>query len=300
MNRYEGVRVNRMLTPLFVLVWSSGYLAGTIGAWSVPPLALVAWRFLLAATLLAAVALATRAPWPRGRRAWRDLVVTGLLLQGVQFGAAYTGLALGIPAGLAAMILSLSPVVVAVLGGPLFGERLGPWGWAGSALAVAGTVVAGAAHLGDGGGLPGIGCAVLGLAGFAAGMLYQKRIGATMDLRTGNVVQLLAGVVVVVPAALLTGQGLAPPLTASGISAAVWLAVVNSVGGVTLLFVMLRRRAGAAASSPLYLVPPVTAVLAVPLLGQPVGPETLAGLVVSAAGVLLLARPAPVPAAVPR
>jgi drug/metabolite transporter (DMT)-like permease len=57
--------VNRLLTPLFVLVWSSGYLAGTIGAWSVPPLALVAWRFLLAATLLAALALATRAPWPR-------------------------------------------------------------------------------------------------------------------------------------------------------------------------------------------------------------------------------------------
>jgi drug/metabolite transporter (DMT)-like permease len=235
-----------------------------------------------------------------GLRAWRDLVITGLLLQGVQFGAAYTGLALGVPAGLAAMILSLSPVLVAVLGGPLFSERLGPWGWAGSALAVAGTVVAGAAHLDDGGGPLGIGLVAFGLAGFAAGMIYQKRVGAGMDLRTGNVVQLLAGVVVVVPAALLTGQGLAPPVTAAGIGAAVWLAVVNSVGGVTLLFVMLRRRAGAAASSPLYLVPPVTALLAVPLLGQPVGPETLAGLVISTTGVLLLARPAPAPVAVHR
>jgi drug/metabolite transporter (DMT)-like permease len=198
-----------------------------------------------------------------------------------------------VPAGLAAMILSLSPVLVCVLGGPLFGERLGPWGWAGSALAVVGTVVAGAEHLGDGGGPLGIGLVVLGLAGFAAGMLYQKRAGAAMDLRSGGVVQLLAGVAVVMPAALLTGQGLAPPATASGIGAWVWLAAVNSVGGVTLLFVMLRRKAGAAASSPLYLVPPVTALLAVPLLGQPVGAETLAGLVVSTIGVLLLARPAP-------
>jgi drug/metabolite transporter (DMT)-like permease len=71
-----------------------------------------------------------------------------------------------------------------------------------------------------------------------------------------------------------------------------WLAIVNSVGGVLLLFVLLRRGTGAGVSGLLYLVPPVTALLAVPFLGQPIGVETLVGLAVTLAGVALVNRDA--------
>lgn len=137
----------KALQVIFVLLWSSGHLVGSVGARAVPPFALSTWRFLIAAALLAALAAVTRAPWPRGRRAWRDLVVTGVLLQGVQFGGGYAAMALGVPAGLAAMVLGLSPTVVAVLSGPVLGEPLGRLGRWGSALAVVGALIAGADHL---------------------------------------------------------------------------------------------------------------------------------------------------------
>ncbi|MFC4942774.1 DMT family transporter [Pseudonocardia sp. GCM10023141] len=291
--------MRRLLGPGFIVLWSSGFLVGAIGTRETTPLALTTWRLLIAAVLLTALAVLTRAPWPRGRRQWRDLVITGVLLQGVQFGAAYTAISMGVPAGLAALVLCLCPVLVAVFAGPVLGERLGRLGWWGSGLAVLGALVAGVDHLGSGGGGAGLGFLVLGLAGFAAGTLYQKRVGATMDLRTGTAVQMFAAAVVLAPLALLVGGGLAVSTSAAGIGSLAWLAVVNSVGGFVLLFVLLRRGTSSATSGLLYLVPPVTALLAVPVLGQPLEIQTVIGLLITLGGVLLLnrsARPAAVSA----
>jgi drug/metabolite transporter (DMT)-like permease len=283
--------LQRALGPLFVLLWSSGYLAAAVATRAAPPFALTVWRFLLAALLLVGIAVVTRAPWPRGRRAWRDLVVTGVLLQGVQFGAAYGGVALGVPAGLAALVLCLAPALVAVASGPVLGERLGRTGWWGSGLALVGALVAGGHHLVAGGGsVAGLGLLALGLLGFASGTLYQKRTGATMDLRTGTAVQLLAGAVAVLPVALVTEHGLPFPTGGPGLAAFAWIVVANSVAGAVLLFVLLRRGTGAGVSGLLYLVPPVTAVLAVPVLGQPLEPLTVVGIAVTLVGVVLVNR----------
>ncbi len=282
--------MNRLMGPLFVLLWSGGYIAGGIGTRDTPAFALTSWRFLLAASALALVAVATRAPWPRSRHEWRDLVITGVLMQGVQFGAGYAAIGLGVPASLAAMVLCLAPVLVAVGSGPLLGERLGRIGIVGSALAVLGALIAGVSHMDDGGSVAGFALLFVGLVGFAGGTLYQKRRGATMDLRTGTAVQLLAGAAVVVPAALFVDGGLPLPTTVAGAGALAWLGIANSVGGVLLLFMLLRRGTGAGVSGLLYLVPPVTALLAVPLLGQSIGVETLVGLAVTLAGVALVNR----------
>jgi drug/metabolite transporter (DMT)-like permease len=282
--------VHRLLGPLFVLLWSSGFLAGGFGTREVPGLSLATVRLVLAGGLLTAVGLATGARWPRGRREWGDLVVAGVLMQAVQYGATSCALALGVSAGLAALVLCLSPVVVAALGGPVLGERLGPLGWLGSGIAVAGALVAGFDHLDDGGSAAGLALLGLGLAGFAAGTVHQKRVGARMDLRTGSAVQVLVGAAVLAPLAFLVDGGVVLPRTAVGAGALAWVTVVNSGVAVLLLFALLRRGTAAAVSGLLYVVPPVTAVLAVPPLGQPLEPSTLAGLALTLAGVVLVGR----------
>jgi drug/metabolite transporter (DMT)-like permease len=297
------VDVNRVLGPLFVLLWSSGFLAGVFATRDVPGLSLATVRLVLAGGLLVAVAVVTGARWPRGRREWRDLAVTGVLIQAVQYGATSCALAFGVSAGLAALVLCLSPVVVAALGGPVLGERLGPLGWLGSAVAVAGALVAGMDHLDDGGSVAGLALLGLGLAGFAAGTVHQKRVGAAMDLRTGSAVQVLVGAGVLAPLALLVDGGVVLPRTATGAAGLAWVTVINSGVAVLLLFVLLRRGTAASVSGLLYLVPPVTAVLGVPVLGQPLEPQTLTGLAVTLVGVTLVqhaSRGLPSPGATPR
>jgi drug/metabolite transporter (DMT)-like permease len=276
---------------LFVLVWSSGYLVGSVGARHGPPLALLAWRLLLALAVLVAVAAITRAPWPDRPVQYLHLLVAGTLLQTVQLGGIYIGLGLGVPAGLSSLILSASPLLVSAAAGPLLSEWLAPRQWAGLGLGLAGVAVSLSRGLTGGAHLVGYAFTALALIGFAAGTLYQKRFGTAVDLRTATTIQVVGATITSFPLAALHG-GLGLPGTAPVLGALVWLAIVNSIGSFALLFALLRRRSGGAATSLLYLVPPVTALLAVPILGQPVAPEALVGMGLSGVGVgLVVAGP---------
>jgi drug/metabolite transporter (DMT)-like permease len=135
---------------------------------------------------------------------------------------------------------------------------------------------------------------VLALAGFAsATILIPRLVPADLDPLVGATLQSLAALCVILPWALLDG-GLAVPLDHAALGSGAWLALVNGVGSPLLITALVQRRGATAASSLLFLVPPVTAVAAWPVLGEPIGPGVLVGLVVSAVGVLLVRRPATV------
>src|SRR5690348_1981512 len=119
-----------MTRAAFVVLWSSGFVAGAIGTDHAPALALTTYRFALAAVVLAALARAAGVPFPRDRRTLGHLAVIGLLLQAVQFGGGYLGLAAGTPAALSSLIFAACPLVVGALAIPLFGERPAPRVWA--------------------------------------------------------------------------------------------------------------------------------------------------------------------------
>jgi drug/metabolite transporter (DMT)-like permease len=240
--------------------------------------------------VLAAIARVTHAPWPRGRAAWKQVAITGVLLQAVQFSGVYLGLSLGVPAALSSLIMGGAPIVVAGGAVVLLGERLDRRRWLGSVLGLAGVALAVAGGLGQGSIGPGVALTLLALAGLAGGTLYQRHAGANMDLRTGGAVQLGVAAVLVAPLAALHG-GLAIPLTVPALGSLAWLALVNSIGALSIFYVLLRRRDAAGATSMLYLVPPLTAVLAAVLLGQPLGPGVWAGLALATAGVALATRP---------
>jgi drug/metabolite transporter (DMT)-like permease len=284
--------------PAFVVLWSSAFIAGVIGLRAAPPLLLTLCRFVFAGAVLAVVALAVRAPWPRGR-ALGHVAVAGILLQAIQFGAFYTALSLGVTGALAALVQGLHPILTALLAVPLLGERVAVRQWVGFGLGGAGVVLAvgervsGAAASSA---LGGILMCVAGLIALSLGTLYQKRFCGDMDLRSGQAVQVLVSVPVI---ALLMITLETPRVTSlvPFAGAVAWLALVNSIATFTLLYMMLRRFPASRASSLFFLTPSVTAVMAWALVDQPLSPLTVAGLVVSGAGVALAtwARPAPDP-----
>ncbi len=272
----------------FVVLWSTAFVAGSIGLGSAPPLLLTLCRFILAGIVLAVIAMAVRAPWPRGR-ALGHVVAAGLLLQAVQFGAFYTAMSLGIPGALAALVQGLHPILTALLAVPLLGERVTVKQWAGFGLGGAGVILAVAERVSGSG--VGILLCVIGLIALSLGTLYQKRFCASMDLRSGQAVQLLASVPIL---GVLTITVETPHVTSLGpfLGAVAWLAVVNSIATFTLLYVMLRKSQASRATSLFFLTPSVTAVMAWALVDQPLSRPAVAGLVISGAGVALATRTA--------
>ena len=280
----KALRLDTLSTAT-ILVWSSGYLVGSIATRSMAPLAVTMWRFAIAAALLAVVAVVRRERWPHGREALALLGV-GVPMFAVQFGALYTAMADGLTAGTTSLIACSSPLVVAAIGAASGWERLRPLQWLGIGLGVLGVLVTLADRVGRPPNVGSLLWALLGLAGLAVGTTLQSRVGTEAGVAAIASVEVAAGFGVLAVWAPLDGE-VALPLTGSGLASFAWLAVVAGMGAPLLLFALVRRRGATAAISHLFVVPAVTVLAAWPLLGTRPGPLTAVGLAIVVVALML-------------
>jgi drug/metabolite transporter (DMT)-like permease/CBS domain-containing protein len=276
-----------LVKAAMVPLWSTGFIVGTLAIEHAQPLPLMFWRFVAAAAVMALIAVAVRARWPLERRTLGAVAAVGVLLQALQFTGIFLGFAYGVPAGLAALLAGSSPVAVAIVERAAFGERLRPRQWLGSAVGLAGVALAMAAELGGRTTVAGLLFALLGFAGLVGGTVVQRRYVGDVDARSANAIQLAVAVVVALPVVAFT-QGLELDTGPATLAPLAWLVLGNSILAVLLYFWLLRQEKGGEATSFLYLVPSVTALAAVPTLGQPLAPGAIAGLVLALAGTVMV------------
>jgi drug/metabolite transporter (DMT)-like permease len=288
---------------LFVLLWSTGFVGAKYGLPYAPPFLFLALRLAIAAVLLAVLAKALGSARMASRQQYRHAAVVGLLLHAGYLGGTFYGISRGIPAGVAAVIVSLQPVLTAVLAARVLGERPTARQWLGLVVGVGGVaLVVGPGLVGSAAPLPVsgvIGCLVALVSG-TVGTVYQKRHGDGIPLVWGTAVQYAAATAVLFVAALAT-EDLTIDWTPHFVAALIWLVLVLSIGAILLLLLLLRRGTAAGVSSLYYLVPPATAVEAWFLFGERVSPLSLVGIGVTAVGVALVVSPrrTPTPGAGP-
>ncbi len=288
--RTQASLVKFWVPTLFVFLWSTGFIGARLGLPYAGPLTFLTLRYALTVSVLTLAALAMRAPWPQWPNEIGHCAVAGLLMHAVSLGGVFVGIALGVEAGLAALIVGLQPVLVAAFAGLMLDERVSPRQWLGLVLGLAGVALVLAQKLGRGvGEVLGAMACVVSLFGITVGTLYQKRHGTGMDLRTGMAIQFMAAGFVTAPFALLFEGG---RVIWSGefVFALLWLVFVLSIGAVSLLYVLIRRGAAASVSSLFFLIPPCTALIAWPLFGETLGVAALFGMALTAAGVTLAMR----------
>ena len=274
---------------VFVLIWSTGFIVAKYAAPHAPPLTFLLYRFAGAIAVLLPIILLTGAPWPRTVRAWRDIVVVGVLLQATYLGGVWVAIALGMPAGVSALLVGTQPLFTALFAFTV-GERATRLQWTGLLLGFAGIALV----LSDRLTLAGVGPLALtanmvALAGITVGTLYQKKHGGAADLRTGSLIQFAASFVVVLPFALAL-ESMPVDYTVEFWGALAWSVLALSIVAITLLLVMIRRGRATEVASLMYLTPPTTALFAWLLFGERLGTLAWAGVVVTMAGVALVLK----------
>ena len=274
----------------FVLVWSSGYIAGPAAVRAAAPLTVLGWRFVLAAALGALVALALRRAPRMSRAVLLRVGVIGLAMNAVQFSMMFLAFDLGLPAVLGSLFHALSPVLTALLAALLLRERISGLQVGGFLLGVVGVLVVLGPEVEEAGGLAAVALGATAMLMLSVGTLGQRWIGEEPDLLWSTVVQFAVSA----PPVLALGLLLEGPwpvedgvVTAVAVS---YQVVVNSLIGLALLALLVRRAGSGAAASLFFLSPPVTAVLAWLLLGETLGPRELVGLVVAVVGVAAATR----------
>lgn len=281
---------------LFVVLWSTGFIAAKYGLPYAPPLTFLLYRFALVATLMGVVALVSGASWPGSRRQVGHVVVAGWLVHGVYLGGVFVAIANGMSAGMAAMLVGLQPILTVLLARAWLGERVVPRQWLGLALGVAGVwlvVWHKVAFTHDATALAAV---LLALAGISIGTLYQKRYCSHVDMRCSAVIQFTACAVVYAPLAFFFEHEHVrwTPQFAFALG---WAVVVLSVGAISLLYWLLRHGAASNVAGLFFLVPAVTAVMAWLLFDEMLGALAVAGMVLISVGVALArqTRDAPAP-----
>jgi drug/metabolite transporter (DMT)-like permease len=279
----------KAMPVVFVLIWSTGFIVARYGMPHAPPMKFLVWRYFFSILCFLPWIWLAKVKWPQGRAQWQHLAVTGVLMHAIYLGGVWAAVKLGMGSGLSSLIVGLQPVLTAFwLAG--VGSAVSKRQWAGLVLGFIGLVMVVSRKFGAGGEANwlNLSMALGALAGITVGTLYQKRFVAPCDVRSANVVQLGAALLVTLPMTLLENEPVQMNLQLAGAMA--WSVLALTLGGSSLLYLLIQRGAAASVTSLMYLVPPVTALVAWVLFDEPITAMTVAGTVITALGVSLVVR----------
>lgn len=294
------------MPAVFVLIWSTGFIVAKFGLPYAPPLTFLVMRYALSIVCFLVWIRWARARWPQGRSQWLHLAVAGVLMQAGYLGGVWVAVKGGMGSGLTALIVGLQPVLTALwlswAGASRGSAASGASNsapaqvtlrqWAGLALGLGGLLLVVAKKFGSGSEvtLLTLGCAVFALLSITTGTLYQKRFLEPTDARSANAIQMAAALLVTLPFALLETEAIV--WNAEFLGAMAWSVLALTLGGSSLLYLLIQRGAATSVTSLLYLVPPTTALMAWLLFGEAITLATVAGTALTALGVSLVVRTA--------
>ena len=280
---------------VFVLIWSTGFVVARFGMPHAPPLSFLSMRYAFSLACFAVWIRRARIAWPRAPVQWLHLAVVGVLIHAGYLGGVWAAVKSGIGAGTVALLVGLQPVLTALWisgrGSASGGARshVSMPQWLGLALGLGGLTLVVWHKLGGGEVTHwNLALALFALFSITTGTLYQKRFVAACDVRTASAIQLFAALAVSLPLALLETEPVVwhPQM----IAAMAWSVLALTLGGSSLLYLLIQRGAATEVTSLMYLVPPCTAALAWLLFGEAFTWSMALGMLLTATGVALVVR----------
>lgn len=268
----------------FAFMWSSAFTSARIIVADAPPLSSLALRFLLSGLIGVGVALALGQSWRLTRAQWRATFLFGLCQNALYLGLNFVAMQ-WIEASLAAIIASTMPLVVALAGWLVFGDRLPPLGIAGLFAGVAGVALIMGARMSGGVDLLGIAFCGIGVLALAFATLAVRGASSGGNLLMVVGLQMLVGAVILAAAALAF-ETWEVRWSWQLVAAFLYTTLVPGLAA-TLVWFMLVNRIGAVRAATFHFLNPFFGVLvAALLLGETLGRLDVLGVAVIMAGIL--------------
>ena len=261
-------------------LYALGYPIGNAAVAAMSPMALLVFRFSLAAAILGAWARFAGVAWPRGGKL-AHVAVAGLLMQGVQFCFLYLAIERGAPAVLCAVVIAMNPVTTAVLSAAFLRDRLGLRRILALVLGVAAVLAACASRLAAESGVdPVLLLLLAALLGLSAGGVYQQRFCSDVDFRAATAVQ---NAVALLPAAVFAAlTPFAVHNAKHAVAAVAGVVLLNAALGVSMYIRAISRHGAPAVTMLFCVIPAVAGVLSWLMLGERPDVGIAVGLVVGA------------------
>lgn len=268
----------------FALMWSSAFTSARVIVEYAPPLSALALRFLISGLIGVTIAWALGQSARLTRRQWLGVVIFGVCQNALYLGLNFVAMQT-IPASLAAIIASTMPLLVALAGWLVFGNRVKPLGIVGLVAGLVGVVLIMGARLQGGVDIYGLILCVIGVVSLTIATL------AVLGASSGGNVLMIVGLQMLVGSALLW----VPALTLEVwdvtwnwqlIVAFVYTTLVPGLAATLVWFLLVGRIGAVKASTFHFLNPFLGVAIAAALLGETIGALDILGVAIIAGGIL--------------
>ena len=281
-------RLAPWMAPIFVIIWSTGFIIAIYGMPHAEPMTFLVMRFSGVVICMLPIVLLFKAPWPSFSQTLH-IAIAGIFLQAGYVGGVWVAVKDGMSAGLIALIVGLQPILTAWLAA-FISEKVTREQWLGLMIGLLGVGLVVWTKLS----LIGLsfyslifGC--FALLSITAGTLYQKKFCSQFDIRTGSVIQFVASVLVCAPF-MWFFETMEVEWVPEMIGAMLWGIFAISIGAISLLFILIRNGAATRVTSLMYLTPPTTALMAWILFDEPITWVIVLGILLTSSAVLLVNR----------
>ncbi|MBK5932642.1 threonine/homoserine efflux transporter RhtA [Rhodovulum imhoffii] len=268
----------------FAFIWASAFTSARIIVADAPPLGALALRFFISGTLGVALALALGQSWRLTAEQWRATIIFGFCQNGLYLGMNFVAMQT-IEAGMAAIIASAMPLLVALFG-RIMGERMRPLGMAGLAVGFAGVALIMGSRISGGVDLYGLGLCLIATIALAVATLVVRGASAGGNILMIVGLQMLIGAGALAVASLTRGEiWQVTPSWPLGLAFAYTILFPGLIA--TLIWFLLVRQVGAVRAATFHFLSPFFGVgIAALLLGETFGPVDMIGVAIIMAGIL--------------
>lgn len=282
---FDGLAI--LMGVAFAFMWSSAFTSAKIALVDAPPMLLLTARFLVSGALAMGIGAAMGQSLPRQSRQWAMLVLLGLCQNSLYLGLFFIAMQT-VPAGLASIIASTMPLLVAAASLIVASERPGRRAVVGLLLGFGGVVAIMADRLSGDLDLFGLALCLIGVAALAGATLVVRHanLGTGLFMIVG--IQMMVGAISLAPFAFALESFGAINLTGSLYAAFAYTTLVPGVLATLLWFALIRRIGAPRASAFHFLNPAFGVAVAWALLAEPVGLVDMIGVAIVAIGILLV------------
>ncbi len=271
----------------FALMWSSAFSVVKLALDDAPPFLILTARFLLSGMIAVMIAWVLGQRLPYQKRQWGAVILLGLCQNSLYLGLNFKAMTL-VPAGLAAILASSVPLIVALLSWLLLRERLGWIGYLGLVLGFAGVLTIMTGRIAGGGSSFGIALCLIGAVAMASATLIVRKtdLGSGLLMIVG--LQMLVGSVSLVPVVYLFEDLGDVRFTSSLGFAFAYITLVPGLLATFVWFSMVRRIGATHAAAYHFLNPAFGVIIANMLLGEMIGLRDVIGVIIIMVSILVV------------
>ena len=279
----------RIFPLIFVLLWSSAFITTKPIIDHSDPFAALAFRFFFVAIGFYLFSLYTNQSIIINKRNFTESFFSGVLFHGFYLGGVFYSISIGMPTGLAALIVTLQPILTNILSGPILNEKVTLKQWIGVLLGFLGAALVLGLDVGTSIPLFGLVATIIALVSITASTIWQKKLSNNLSLTVSNFYQAVGGCLFHV---LLVFFFTEPYIdfTKTFFIAMSHQIFLVSFGAFTILMFLIKKNSASKTVSIFFLIPATSAFMAWFFLNESLTSLDLLGFFIASIGVYIATR----------